>query len=95
MHLSSLLVFAGVAVAANNALIGAHTPEEILAKLQNRQIEYCKEIKPPYTCARSCGTGYAECGAFPHCYNPTRGETCCRNGSEYQIILNTVPEEWS
>ncbi|WEW60318.1 hypothetical protein PRK78_005803 [Emydomyces testavorans] len=78
MHFSLLILLSGVAAATS--MTGDHTPEEVLAKLQNRQVELCKEIKAPYTCERSCGPGFTECGSFPHCYNPSRGETCCRNG---------------
>ncbi|EEP82989.1 predicted protein [Uncinocarpus reesii 1704] len=81
MHFSSLILLSGAATAAASSLMtGSYAAEEVLKKLQNRQVEFCKEIKPPYTCARSCGAGYAECGSFPNCYNPGRGDSCCRNG---------------
>ena len=50
--------------------------------LFERQVHVCHEVEEPVTCARSCGAGYIQCSAPPHCYNPGIGEVCCSDGSK-------------
>ncbi|ODH45061.1 hypothetical protein ACO22_00453 [Paracoccidioides brasiliensis] len=79
MHISSIVLFAG-AVSAALVQPSHNMAAMALQKLQSRQLNLCKPIRRPYSCAKSCGEGYEECGSFPHCYNPTVGESCCTNG---------------
>ncbi|OJD13723.1 hypothetical protein AJ78_05855 [Emergomyces pasteurianus Ep9510] len=80
MHISSILLIASTASAIvfqpNHRMASM-----ALGKLESRQFKMCKPIKPPYSCEKSCGEGYEACGSFPDCYDPSKGESCCTDGS--------------
>ncbi|KAK3116756.1 hypothetical protein LTR53_002522 [Teratosphaeriaceae sp. CCFEE 6253] len=46
----------------------------------DRRQGICVPVEEPVTCERSCGPGNVICIAFPTCYNPSAGESCCSNG---------------
>ncbi|PGH04422.1 hypothetical protein AJ79_07078 [Helicocarpus griseus UAMH5409] len=84
MHLTSLVLIASAALAfaAENTKQPTHRMGKMpKGKLDNRQFDICKPIKPPYSCAKSCGQGFEACGSFPDCYNPGDGESCCTDGT--------------
>ncbi|KAK2812415.1 hypothetical protein FQN50_001416 [Emmonsiellopsis sp. PD_5] len=85
MHLQSIMLIASAAaaVAMEPGLIRpAHRMSAMAIRdLEGRQLDICKPIKAPYTCERSCGEGFEECGGFPNCYNPTEGQSCCTDGT--------------
>lgn len=60
-----------------------------IARIFERQVTVtrCTPIQPPYTCERSCGKGFVTCGDpdLFRCYNPTIGEACCKDGSEWPL----------
>lgn len=46
------------------------------------------------TCAGACGDGFEECNANRpdalFCYNPTRGQRCCMDGTGSRLILALI-----
>lgn len=44
--------------------------------------DVCVPVTEPVTCAKSCGAGSVQCISFPNCYNPSKGQSCCSNGSQ-------------
>ena len=82
MHLPTALSFA-TAASATALEAGQHASFMALRSVMERQLQICKPITAPFTCERSCGAGYVTCVSFPTCYNPSAGEKCCSNGSQF------------
>lgn len=81
MQLLAVLALAAVSSASAALQAGSSATFMALRNVFERQVQLCKPVPAPYTCERSCGVGFVECIAFPTCYNPSRGDSCCSNGS--------------
>lgn len=81
MQLLAFLALAAVSSASAALQAGSSATSMALRNVFERRLELCKPVPAPYTCERSCGVGFVECIAFPTCYNPSRGDSCCSNGS--------------
>ncbi|PNP59925.1 hypothetical protein FNYG_14747 [Fusarium nygamai] len=85
MQLLSTLIFVGVA-SATVPRMAVRSPafialEGIMEGVTKRQTNNCREVPDgPNFCERSCGPGNVQCISYPHCYNPSNGETCCSDG---------------
>ncbi|KAH0600393.1 hypothetical protein MHUMG1_01389 [Metarhizium humberi] len=80
MQLLAVLALAAVSSASAALQAGSSATFMALRNVFERQVQLCKPVPAPYTCERSCGVGFVECIAFPTCYNPSRGDSCCSNG---------------
>ena len=96
MRLLSVLTLAGCAAASNSHGTKRSAVFNELTGIMERQLRICDSVPiGPNFCERSCGTGYVSCVNFSTCYNPTRGDVCCSDGSKCQepdssIVLLTV-----
>ncbi len=55
--------------------------------------DVCVPVPEPATCAASCGPGNEQCVYPLNCYNPTKGEKCCSNGSRSNLVLRKRIDE--
>lgn len=80
MQFLSFLTFAGHALATT--YVAARVDQSSLNGLLTRQFRLCNSVPVgPNLCERSCGPGYITCISEPTCYNPSRGDVCCTDGS--------------
>jgi hypothetical protein len=81
MHFLSVIVLvASASAAAATSFQRVSTPA--LAGMVKRQ-DICVPVPEPVTCEKSCGPGNIQCVNPLNCYNPSAGESCCSNGSQY------------
>ena len=83
MQLISALVLAGAASAAVPLLARQREALSALEGAVKRQSDICVPVPEPITCEKSCGHRNVPCIGFPNCYNPSKGESCCANGSTH------------
>ncbi|KAJ9412621.1 hypothetical protein QL093DRAFT_2546950, partial [Fusarium oxysporum] len=49
--------------------------------IKRRNTTVYKEVSLSLNCEESDGPGYVSCAGGPKCYNPSKGEVCCSDGS--------------
>ena len=67
---------------AISAISFERTNRDALSGMLSKR-DVCVPVPAPATCEKSCGAGNIQCVAFPNCYNPSAGESCCSDGSEF------------
>ncbi|EEP81304.1 predicted protein [Uncinocarpus reesii 1704] len=80
MLFRSVLLLTG-AVAVSHALeFGAASHQQNGMSGLMRRSTQCKDVAEP-NCQNSCGPEYKSCVHAHMCFNPSKGETCCQNGT--------------
>ncbi|KAI1959851.1 hypothetical protein LOZ58_004216 [Ophidiomyces ophidiicola] len=80
MLFASSLLLTSVAAVAHALSFGAAVHQENGVGALMRRSTQCKDVAQP-SCESSCGEGYKTCVKQNMCFNPSRGETCCENGT--------------
>jgi hypothetical protein len=85
MHfLSAVILLSTASAVAAAASLESISFMALTGSIEKRDV--CVPVEAPVTCERSCGAGSVQCISFPNCYNPTKGQTCCSNGSQSTLL---------
>ncbi|KAF7196153.1 putative secreted protein [Pseudocercospora fuligena] len=83
MHSSFLAIFLSATTASAVLNLRASTFNQLVGR-QAIPITTCFGSAPstePNPCEYICGEGSRQCVSEGHCFNPTKGETCCEDGT--------------
>jgi hypothetical protein len=91
MHFLPAIVLISAASAAAATTLQRKSLMALSSIMEKR--DFCVPVPAPATCEKSCGLGNVQCIAYPNCYNPGVGESCCSDGS--QSTLSHFLRKWT